>query len=217
VLANLRDCVAANAPPPPPDIAAARGGGAAAGFSGQGLAPVRLRLAGGSSDSLASSGLRGSSADSLRALELGGAAGLGWGSGPCSSRAAGDSADSLPALNWPGVHGAAELPEAEFAFSDARLGGAEEEGRLGGSSGSSGKAGGKHGGWDQARVVRAMCTQLCSSGVSTCARHGTRDIHETYLMAPVLAPQASPGAQNGLHHSMHAPLHASLLPQTTED
>lgn len=172
VLANLRDCVAANAPPPQADIAAPRGGAAASAFSGQGLAPVRLRLASASSNSLASSGLRGSSADSLRALELGGAAGLGWGCAPSSSRAAGDSADSLSALEWPSAPGSAELPEAEFAFSGSQLGGAEEEG-VGSFAASTGKAGGKHGGWDQARAARAMCTPLCSSGVSTRARYGT--------------------------------------------
>ena len=140
VLANMCDCVAANAPPAAPP--AVIGAGARAPHPGPGLA--RLRLASASS----ASSLGGSLYD--LGFDQGLLPGLGS-TAAGSSRAAGDSADSLQGLEW-GAPGAPELPEAEFAFGKEDLfGDAEEVADLGGFFAAAGKRG-KQAAWDQVRV-----------------------------------------------------------------
>lgn len=158
VLANMCDCVAANAPPAAPP--AVIGAGARAPHPGPGLA--RLRLASASSaSSLGGSlglhgGVRGCSGDSLYDLGFDGALERGLGSTAAgSSRVAGDSADSLQGLDW-GAPGVPELPEAEFAFGEEDLfGDAEEVADLGGFFAAAGKRG-KQAAWDQVRFYTTM-------------------------------------------------------------
>ena len=154
VLANMCDCVAANAPPAV--LPAVIGAGARAPHPRPGLARLHLASASSASSLGGSSGLhggvRGGSGDSL--YDLGFEQGLlpGLGSTAAgSSRAAGDSADSLQGLEW-GAPGAPELPEAEFAFGEEDLfGDAEEVADLGGFFAAAGKRG-KHAAWDQVRL-----------------------------------------------------------------
>ena len=156
MLLNLRECVAANAPPAPP-AARAADITATSGVSEIMHSPVRLRLAGASTDSLGSSGLdsgtRGGSATSLRSLGLGLGSGLGIGSMAGSSRAVGDSADSLAGLDhWgtgEGLRLGSELPEREFEFCDSDFDDAEEVDDLGGFFAPASERTGKRLAWDQ--------------------------------------------------------------------
>jgi len=160
VLLNLRECVAANAPPAPPAARAAditAPGGLCGGVSDITHSPMRLRLAGASTDSLGSSGLdsgtRGGSATSLRSLGLGLRSGLAVGSMAGSSRAVGDSADSLAGLDhWgtgEGLGLGSELPEREFEFRDSDFDDAEEVDDLGGFFAPASERTGKWLAWDQ--------------------------------------------------------------------
>ena len=160
VLLNLRECVAGNAPPAPPaarvaDITAP--GGVCGGVFEIAHSPMRMRLAGASTDSLGSSGLdsgtRGGSATSLHSLGLGLRSGLDVGSVAGSSRAVGDSADSLAGLDHWGTGEelglGSELPEREFKFRDSDFDKAEEVDDLGGFFAPASERPGKRLAWDQ--------------------------------------------------------------------
>ena len=167
VLANMCDCVAANARPAA--APAVISSGARASHPGPGLA--RLRLASASSTgSLGGSsgphgGLRGCSGDSLCDLGFGRVLGSELGSTAAgSSRAAGDSEDSLQGLDW-GAPGGPELPEADFAFGEADLfEGAEEVADLGGFLAAAGKRG-KQAGWEQ------VCLCISSHALSALSQN----------------------------------------------
>lgn len=163
MLLNLRECVAANAPPAPPAARAAditAPGGLCDGVSEIAHSPMRLRLAGASTDSLGGSGLdsgtRGGSATSLRSLGLGLRSGLIVGSMAGSSRAVGDSADSLAGLDhWGTGEGlvlGSELPEREFEFRDSDFDDAEEVDDLGGFFAPASERTGKWLAWDQGEM-----------------------------------------------------------------